>query len=77
MTDIEIYSIVRSQLSKDYSCREDEFYKKGLTISKKEPTEGRRIYDNDGCFLKLACFGDKALLSADEKILDYCKKNNG
>ncbi len=64
----EILNMAKKQLALDYNCQLSDFEKTGNTITENKLIEGRRIYESDGCFLKILCIEGKAIISADEKI---------
>lgn len=70
----EILEIAKTQLSLDYNCNITDFEKTTNTIIKNDLKEGRRIYDNDGCFLRILCFNGKIIVNANEKILPWCNE---
>jgi len=70
-TKNEILYTAKCQLSLDYNCQLFDFEKEENTIVKKEPMDGSRVYDNDGCFLKILCFGGRAIISASSIIIPW------
>lgn len=75
-TKNEILQIAKSQLALDYNCKLLDFEKESNTIVENKLIEGRRIYDdNDGCFLKIICFGSRAVISSSPLLIDWCKEN--
>lgn len=73
-TKTEILQITKTQLALDYNCQLTDFEKEKNTIVENNLTDGRRIYDNDGCFLKLLCFGGKAIISTSPKMMNWCEE---
>jgi GNAT superfamily N-acetyltransferase len=71
----EILNIAKRQLVYDYNCQLSDFEKEGNIITENRLIEGRRIYDSDGCFLKIMCIQGKAIISADEKIRPWLEEN--
>lgn len=67
-TKTEILNIAKKQLALDFNCQLLDFEKEGNTITENKLLEGRRIYESDGCFLKMICIGGRAIISADEEI---------
>jgi len=67
----EILEIAKSQLALDYNCQLSDFEKEENTIVEKNIIDGRRVYDNDGCFLKILCFGGKAIINASPIIIPW------
>ncbi len=74
-TKNEILEIAKSQLALDYSCQFSDFDIEENTIVEKKITDGRRIYNNDKCFLKILCFGGKTIISTDTMIIHWCEEN--
>ena len=73
-TKIEILQIAKAQLALDYNCQLSDFEKEKNTIVENNLIDGRRIYGNDGCFLKLLCFGSKAIISTSPIIMPWCEE---
>ena len=73
-TKTEILSIAKKQLVLDYNCKLSDFEKEGNTITENKLLEGRRIYESDGCFLKIITIGGKAIICADEKIRHWLEE---
>lgn len=73
-TKTEILQIAKAQLALDYNCQLSDFQKEKNTIVENNLIDGRRIYDNDGCCLKLLCFGGKAIISTSPMIMSWCEK---
>ncbi|MBZ9625062.1 MULTISPECIES: GNAT family N-acetyltransferase [unclassified Clostridium] len=73
-TKTEILQIAREQLALDYNCQVSDFEKEKNTIVENKLTYGRRIYDNDGCFLKLLCFGGKVIISTSPIMMSWCEE---
>jgi GNAT superfamily N-acetyltransferase len=67
----EILEIAKSQLALDYNCQLSDFEKEKNTIVEKNLMDGRRVYSNDGCFLKILCFGGRAIISATPIIIPW------
>jgi GNAT superfamily N-acetyltransferase len=74
-TNNDILEIAKSQLALDYNCQVSDFEKEKNTIVEKSLIEGRRIYDSDGCFLKILCFGGRAIISTRTMIMPWCEEN--
>lgn len=70
-TKNEIIEIAKAQLALDYSCEVSDFEKEVNTIVENKLVEGRRIYDNDGCALKILCFGNKAIISTIASLMPW------
>lgn len=73
-TKTETLQIAKAQLALDYNCQLPDFEKERNTIVENNLIEGRRIYDNDGCFFKLLCFGGKAIISTSPMMMPWCKE---
>jgi GNAT superfamily N-acetyltransferase len=73
-TKTEILQIAKAQLALDYNCQLSDFEKEKNTIVENNLIDGRRIYDNDGCFLKLLCFGGKAIISTSPMMMPWCEE---
>ncbi|WP_315078924.1 GNAT family N-acetyltransferase [uncultured Clostridium sp.] len=73
-TKNEILEIAKSQLALDYSCQLSAFDKEKNTIVEKKFINGRRIYDNDKCFLKILCFGGRTIISTSSIIIPWCEE---
>jgi GNAT superfamily N-acetyltransferase len=73
-TKTEILQIAKKQLALDYNCQVSDFEKEKNTIVENKLIDGRRIYDHDGCFLKLLCFGDKAIIKTSPMMMPWCEE---
>ncbi|GAU76599.1 GNAT family N-acetyltransferase [Fusibacter sp. 3D3] len=73
-TKKEIIEKAKAQLALDYNCQISDFEKEGNTIAENRLLEGRRIYESDGCFLKIVCIGGRAIISADEKLKPWLEE---
>jgi GNAT superfamily N-acetyltransferase len=73
-TKTEILQIAKEQLAIDYNCQVSDFKKEKNTIVANNLIEGRRIYDHDGCFLKLLCFSGKAIISTSPMVMHWCEE---
>lgn len=73
-TKTEILKIAKAQLALDYNCKLSDFEKEKNTITENNLTKGRRIYDNDGCFLKILCFGGNTIISISPMFKDFCEE---
>lgn len=73
-TKAEILNIAKKQFALDYNCRLSDFEKEGNTITENKLLEGRRIYESDGCFLKIICIGGKAIICGDEKLKPWLEE---
>lgn len=73
-TKTEILNMAKRQLALDYNCQLLDFKKEGNTITENKLLEGRRIYESDGCFLKIISIGGRAIICADEKIRPWLEE---
>jgi GNAT superfamily N-acetyltransferase len=73
-TKFKVLQIAKAQFVLDYNCQLSDFEKEKNTIVENELIEGRRIYDNDGCFLKILCFDGSAIISASPLIMPWCEE---
>jgi len=73
-TKSEILQIAKEQLALDYNCKVSDFEKEKNTVVENKLIEGRRIYRNDGCFLKLLCFSDKAIIRTSPMMMPWCEE---
>ena len=71
-TKTDILKIAKQQLVLDYNCQVSDFEKEKNTVVKNKLIEGRRIYGSDGCFLKILCFGGRAIISTSPLIMLWC-----
>lgn len=70
----EILEIAKKQLALDYSCNICNLEEEKNIVIENKLFEGRRIYDNDGCFLKILCLGGKAIITASSEIIPWCEE---
>lgn len=73
-TKSEILNIAKKQLALDYNCSLQDFEKEGNTITENRLIKGRRIYESDGCFLKIICIGGRAIICADKKLWPWLEE---
>lgn len=73
-TKEQILQIAKTQLALDYNCQLSDFEKDKNTIVKNNLLEGRRIYETDGCFFKILCFGNKAIISTESSMIPWCEE---
>ena len=73
-TKTEILNIAKKQLVLDYNCQLSDFEKEGNTITENKLLQGRRVYESDGCFLKIITFGGRAIICADDKIRPWLEE---
>ena len=62
LTKNEILQIAKAQFALDYNFKDYDITKDTNIITENSLISGRRIYDNDGCFLKILCFNGKAFI---------------
>jgi len=70
-TKTEILEIAKAQLALDYSCQASDFEKKENTIVENKLMDGRRVYDNDGCFLKILLFSGRTIISTIASLMPW------
>lgn len=73
-TKAEILQIAKAQLALDYNCKLSDFEKEKNTIVENKLIEGRRIYDSDGCFFRILCFGGRAIINTSPIIMPWCEE---
>ncbi|MDR7855038.1 MAG: GNAT family N-acetyltransferase [Tissierella sp.] len=73
-TKTEILNIAKQQFALDYNCQLLDFEKDGNTITENKLLDGRRIYESDGCFLKIITIGGRAIICADDKIRPWIEE---
>ncbi len=73
-TKNKVLQIAKAQLALDYNCKVSDFESETNTIVENILVDGRRIYDNDGCFLKILCFGGRAIISASYVLMPWCEE---
>lgn len=73
-TKAEILNIAKKQLALDYNCQLTDFKKEGNTITENKLLEGRRVYDSDGCLLKIITIGGRAIISTDDKMRPWLEE---
>lgn len=67
--------IAKEQFALDYNCGVHDFFKSGNTITKNLWIEGRRLCRNDVSFMKILCYFNKAVITADEQIIPWAEQN--
>lgn len=70
-TNQEILEITKKQLALDFSCNLSDLDKEKNTVVENILKDGRRIYDNDGCALKILCFGNRAVVSTMPELMPW------
>lgn len=73
-TKTDVLDIAKKQLALDYSCDVADFGIEKNIVVENKPFEGRRIYDNDGCFLKIISIGGRSIISASQELLPWCEE---
>jgi GNAT superfamily N-acetyltransferase len=76
-TKHDILEIAKVQLALDYNCHISDFVNKENTIVENKLVTGRRIYDSDGCFFKVICFGGRTIISTSPKMMPWCVEKLG
>ncbi|HSP46958.1 MAG TPA: GNAT family N-acetyltransferase [Clostridiaceae bacterium] len=70
-----IWEIAGRQLALDYSCTMEDLKGPGITVTKADLWEGRRIYDHDGCYMKILCLGTGAVIRTQKEMIPWVTKN--
>lgn len=70
-----IWEIAGRQLALDYSCTMEELSQTGITVHTGNVREGRRVYDHDGCYMKILCLGTGAVIRTQEEMLPWVREN--
>lgn len=73
-TKAEVLQIAKMQLALDFNCLPSDFEKEQNTLVENCLNDGRRIYESDGCFFKLLCFGGRAVISAPPAMMPWCEE---
>lgn len=73
-TKQEIIKIAKKQLALDFNCIPSDFHEEGNLVTENILRNGRRIYKNDGAYLKVLCFNGKAVITANKEIIPWCKE---
>lgn len=71
----DVLNYAKEQLAKDYNCQIKDLEQRSNTLSENLLLDGRRVYEGEGAFLKILCFGSCAVFSASETIHPYLKDN--
>lgn len=67
-------NILYEQLSKDYNCCIDEIYSSDNVFTERKNIDGRRVYSNDDCILKICSVHGKLIFScSDFQLLNWLK----
>ncbi|MBQ1662774.1 MAG: hypothetical protein II054_09745, partial [Treponema sp.] len=70
----QIYDMVKKQLSYEFNCGPDDFFKDENIITKAVMHEKRRKFSDKEFFLQMATFGNNAVISANEKIHPWLRE---
>lgn len=70
-----IWEIAKKQLALDYCCSEEDLRKPGILVREGKRMDGRRIYDHDGCFLKILCLGTGAVVATRGEMIPWIGEN--
>ena len=73
-TKKDILEISKAQLMLDYNCKLSDFAKTENTIVENRLITGRRLYDSDGCFFKVVCFGGRAIINTSPEMMVWCEE---
>ncbi|MGH4119533.1 hypothetical protein [Clostridium sp.] len=73
-TKHDILEIAKTQLALDYNCHISDFVKSENTVVENKLITGRRIYDSDGCFLKVLCFGGRTIINTSPEMMSWCEE---
>ncbi|GAB6168316.1 hypothetical protein JCM1393_07760 [Clostridium carnis] len=74
-TKNEILQIAKNQLALDYNCSVLDFEKEKNTVVENKFIDGRRVSNSGGCFFKILCFGNRAIINSEDIIIPWCKDN--
>ncbi|QAA32455.1 GNAT family N-acetyltransferase [Clostridium manihotivorum] len=77
LSKAETLNIAKKQLILDYNLQITDFENNTNTIVEKKLLEGRRLYDNDDCFLKILCMENKAFISTEATIIPWFEEFYG
>jgi GNAT superfamily N-acetyltransferase len=74
MSKTEMLELAKKQLGLDLACSPGLFdsYENSIQVSKL--LDGRRLFSKERDFFKMATFGCGTVISADEKILEWCNE---
>ncbi len=62
-TKSEIFNIAKQQLALDFSCKPSDLEQSENMLVEGRFLDGRRVYESDGCALKILCFGERAIFT--------------
>lgn len=77
ITKKDILQIAKTQLALDFNCKVSDFEKDCNTIVQNTINSDSRIYNNDGSFFKILCFGARATIFASPLIIQWCEERLG
>ena len=66
--------ILCKQMAIDYCCTDDEVTDVGNHFTIHQKMYGRRIFEKEDCFLKIASINGKLLFSGQEEIIRWCEE---
>lgn len=73
-TKKDVQLAAMKQLAKDFNCDLTDFEKRGVVLTPSGCKEGARSFDGEDSFLKIACFANTAIISADEALHPWIKE---
>lgn len=65
--------LLEQQLAEDYNCTLSEVQSNSHIIKETALNPKARPVADEGCLLKIACYNEKLLVSADKSLLDWCR----
>ena len=71
----QVLNYAKEQLAIDYNCQEKDLEQTTNTLSENLSLDGRRVYEGEGAFLKILCFGSCAIFSASKVLYPYIQEN--
>ncbi len=74
MNKPEIIKLAMKQLATDLNCNYEDFTKEKNTITTYRQLEGNRPFSSQDYFMKIATFGNGAVISANPIIHSWCKE---
>lgn len=74
MNKNKVIEIAKQQLALDFNCNVNDFDSNKTIFSVNKLLDGRRIYESDGCFLKILAINGIAAICADEKALPWFRE---
>ncbi len=70
----QIFELVKKQLSYEFNCNPEDFFKDENIITKAVMHEKRRKFSDKEFFLQMATFGNNTVISANEKIHPWLRE---